>query len=125
MDTFVVDSNDTINNFDLSQDDLIIIDTLGVGQVYEIDLTRFSVQQNITPTQSKIYYDNSLIAERGLKQKDLIPVFNTESIVSDVLNGKQDLNKKHIQRLADFLNLSPAVFFLEVMKMWSKIATIM
>lgn len=52
-----------------------------------------------------------LIEERGLKQKDLVPVFKTESIVSDVLNGKRDLNKKHIQRLANFFNLSPAVFF--------------
>ena len=52
-----------------------------------------------------------LIEERNLKQKDLTFVFKTESIVSDVLNGKRELNKKHIQKLADFFNISPAVFF--------------
>jgi len=54
-----------------------------------------------------------LIAERNLRQKDLIPVFKTESIVSDILNGKQQLTVRHIQELAQFFNLSPAVFLPE------------
>jgi HTH-type transcriptional regulator/antitoxin HigA len=52
-----------------------------------------------------------LIEERNLKQKDLTFVFKTESIVSDILKGKRKLNKEHIQKLADFFNISPAVFF--------------
>ena len=51
-----------------------------------------------------------LIAERGLRQKDLVPVFKTESIVSDILNGKRQLTLRHIQELAQFFQLSPAVF---------------
>lgn len=51
-----------------------------------------------------------LIAERGLLQKDLISVFKTESIVSDILNGKRQLTLRHIQELAQFFKLSPAVF---------------
>ena len=51
-----------------------------------------------------------LIAERGLRQKDLVPVFKTESIVSDILNGKRQLTLRHIQELAQFFKLSPAVF---------------
>ncbi|MGK7948899.1 MAG: type II toxin-antitoxin system HigA family antitoxin [Xenococcaceae cyanobacterium] len=51
-----------------------------------------------------------LIAERQLRQKDLVPIFKTESIVSDVLNGKRQLTVRHIQELAQFFNLSPAVF---------------
>lgn len=54
-----------------------------------------------------------LIAERGLRQKDLVPVFKTESIVSDVLNGKRQLTVRHIQELAQFFNLPPAVFLPE------------
>jgi HTH-type transcriptional regulator/antitoxin HigA len=54
-----------------------------------------------------------LIAERNLRQKDLIPVFKTESIVSDILNGKRQLTVRHIQELAQFFNLSPAVFLPE------------
>lgn len=52
-----------------------------------------------------------LITERQLRQKDLVPIFKTESIVSDILNGKRQLTLRHIQELAQFFNLSPAVFF--------------
>ena len=52
-----------------------------------------------------------LIQERELRQKDLVPIFKTESIVSDVLNGKRQLTVRHIQELAHFFQLSPAVFF--------------
>ena len=54
-----------------------------------------------------------LIAERQLRQKDLVPVFKTESIISDILNGKRQLTVRHIQGLAQFFNLSPAVFLPE------------
>ena len=52
-----------------------------------------------------------LIEEKQLRQKDLVPIFKTESIVSDVLSGKRQLTVRHIQELALFFNLSPAVFF--------------
>jgi HTH-type transcriptional regulator / antitoxin HigA len=51
-----------------------------------------------------------LITERQLRQKDLIPIFKTESIVSDIFKGKRQLTVRHIQELAQFFNLSPAVF---------------
>ncbi len=51
-----------------------------------------------------------LITERQLRQEDLVPIFKTESIVSDILNGKRQLTVRHIQELAQFFNLSPAVF---------------
>ena len=46
-----------------------------------------------------------------LRQKDLTDIFGTESIVSDVLNGKRDLTKEHIRRLSSRFHVSPAVFF--------------
>jgi len=51
-----------------------------------------------------------LIVERGLLQKDLVVVFKTESIVSDILKGKRQLTLRHIQELAQFFGLAPAVF---------------
>jgi HTH-type transcriptional regulator/antitoxin HigA len=48
-----------------------------------------------------------------LRQKDLVPVFKTESIVSDILNGKRQLTVRHIQELAQFFNLPTAVFLPE------------
>jgi HTH-type transcriptional regulator / antitoxin HigA len=52
-----------------------------------------------------------LIEEWDLKQKDLVPIFKTESIVSAVLNGHRQLTVEHIQKLAEFFNISPAAFF--------------
>lgn len=52
-----------------------------------------------------------LMEEHHLRQKDLVDVFGTESIVSDVLNGKRDLTKDHIARLSARFQVSPAVFF--------------
>lgn len=52
-----------------------------------------------------------LIKERNLQQKDLVSIFKTESIISDILHEKRQLTVRHIQELAQFFNLSPAVFF--------------
>jgi HTH-type transcriptional regulator/antitoxin HigA len=49
--------------------------------------------------------------QHGLKQKDLIDVFATPSIVSEVLNGKRDLNKDQIARLSKRFHVSPELFF--------------
>ena len=52
-----------------------------------------------------------LMDQNGLKQKDLIDVFGTPSIVSEVLRGKRDLNKDHITRLSECFHVSPELFF--------------
>jgi HTH-type transcriptional regulator/antitoxin HigA len=52
-----------------------------------------------------------LLEERQLRQKDLVFIFKTESIVSDIFKGKRQLTVRHIQELATFFNLSPNVFF--------------
>lgn len=46
-----------------------------------------------------------------LKQKDLLPIFKTKSIVSDVLNGKRQLTVEHINKLAIRFNLPHSLFF--------------
>ncbi|HBC42447.1 helix-turn-helix domain-containing protein [Pseudanabaena mucicola] len=53
----------------------------------------------------------ALLEEFDLKQKDLVPIFKTESIVSAVLNGHRKLMTEHIEKLAGFFHVSPAVFF--------------
>jgi HTH-type transcriptional regulator / antitoxin HigA len=52
-----------------------------------------------------------LMESNNLKQADLVDVFGTPSIVSDVLKGKRDLAKSHIERLSRRFNVSPEVFF--------------
>lgn len=52
-----------------------------------------------------------LIEANSLKQKDLVDVFGTPSIVSEVLNGKRGLTIDHIKKLSRRFHVSPEVFF--------------
>ncbi len=52
-----------------------------------------------------------LMALHGLKQKDLVSIFKTKSIVSVVLNRKRRLTVDHIDQLAAFFQLPYALFF--------------
>jgi HTH-type transcriptional regulator/antitoxin HigA len=69
-------------------------------------------------TESAADYDlrgvalvRGLLSLHGLKQKDLVPIFKTKSIVSAVLNGKRPLTTTHINRLAAFFHLPHSLFF--------------
>jgi len=52
-----------------------------------------------------------LMEQHDLRQKDLADVFGTPSIVSEVLNGKRELNKEQIARLSTRFHVSPELFF--------------
>jgi HTH-type transcriptional regulator/antitoxin HigA len=54
---------------------------------------------------------NELMMANNLKQKDLLDVFGTPSIVSEVLRGKRKLTTEHIRRLSRRFHVSPEVFF--------------
>lgn len=84
------------------QDYLDVLEIL----VYEYEEKSLSI-----PDLSGVELLKALIDEFDLKQKDLIPIFKTESIVSEILNKKRSFTVEHIEKLADFFHVSPAVFF--------------
>jgi HTH-type transcriptional regulator/antitoxin HigA len=53
---------------------------------------------------------NELMGANDLKQKDLLDVFGTPSIVSEILHGKRQLTTEHIRRLSRRFHVSPEVF---------------
>ncbi len=54
---------------------------------------------------------NELMQANNLKQKDMVDVFGTPSIVSEVLHGKRHLTTEHIRRLSSRrFRVSPEVF---------------
>src|ERR1035438_8634806 len=53
-----------------------------------------------------------LMESRGLRQRDLIPVFGSSSVVSDVLNGKRSISKAHARKLAEHFHV-PALVYLK------------
>ena len=55
-----------------------------------------------------------LIEQNGLRQKDLVPLLGTESVVSEIKSGKRRLSVNNIAKLSQRFRVSPAVFFPKV-----------
>ncbi|BDA72885.1 hypothetical protein CAL7716_070510 [Calothrix sp. PCC 7716] len=95
----LIDKEDELTSDE--QDYLNILGTL----VYEYEEKHVEI-----PDIYGIDFIKALLLDLNLSAKDLIPIFKTESHVSDVLNGKIDLTVKDISKLADFFKISPAAF---------------
>jgi len=52
----------------------------------------------------------SLMEDRGIRQRDLIGVFGSSSVASDVLNGKREISKRHAKQLAEFFSVPVSLF---------------
>jgi HTH-type transcriptional regulator/antitoxin HigA len=52
----------------------------------------------------------SLMEDRGLRQRDLVPVFGSSSVTSDVLRGKREISKQHARHLAGYFNVPVSLF---------------
>ncbi len=63
------------------------------------------------PDATPVAIIRHLMDAHGLRQKDLVGIFGSESIASEVLHGKRELTKEHIKRLSARFGISPAVFF--------------
>lgn len=111
------------NEEDLEKTQVVVDSLLDKGELTESEedylnllgllIYEYESKQDLVPDIYGVELLKVLIAELNLKQKDLVPIFKTESIVSDVLKGKRKLTVEHIQKLAEFFKLSAAVFFPE------------
>ncbi len=61
---------------------------------------------NPSPLEMLTYF----METRGLKQSDLVPVFNSRGYVSDVINGKRAISRAHARHLADFFGVTADLF---------------
>jgi HTH-type transcriptional regulator/antitoxin HigA len=71
----------------------------------------YEAEHHSIPDASPVEVLRTLMDANDLRQKDMVPIFGSESIVSGVLHKKRDLNKTHIKKLSKRFNVSPAVFF--------------
>jgi HTH-type transcriptional regulator / antitoxin HigA len=71
----------------------------------------YEEEHHSVPDASPVEVLRTLMDANDLRQKDLASVFGSESIVSEVLHKKRDLNKTHIEKLSKRFRVSPAVFF--------------
>jgi len=63
------------------------------------------------PPASPLDILHHLMDANGLRQVDLLEVFGTASVASEVLSGKRGLAKSHIERLSRRFHVSPELFF--------------
>ncbi len=101
----VVDS--LLDQVELTEEEEDYLNLLGI-LIHE-----YEEKQDLIPDIYGVELLKVFMMELNLKQKDLVSVFKTESIVSDVLREKRRLTVEHIEKLAKFFNVSPAVFFPE------------
>ncbi|MBC1192189.1 MAG: transcriptional regulator [Microcystis sp. M_OC_Ca_00000000_S217Cul] len=52
-----------------------------------------------------------ILEEKKLQKQDLLSIFESKSTLDDILDGQQELTPIYIQKLANFLNISPDLFF--------------
>ena len=64
-----------------------------------------------THAPGPIFAIRELMRQHGLRQKDLVGVFETPSVVSEVLSGKRQLTKDHVRRLSERFNQPVERFF--------------
>jgi HTH-type transcriptional regulator / antitoxin HigA len=71
----------------------------------------YEEEHHSIPDASPVEVLRTLMDANDLRQKDLVPIFGSESIVSEVLHKKRGLNRTHIEKLSRRFHVSPAVFF--------------
>ena len=81
-----------------------LVDTLGL--LIE-DYENRHIQE---PSSSSIEVLSYLMEEHSLTQRDL-PEIGSQGVVSEILSGKRELNKRQIKALSQRFNVSPSIFF--------------
>ncbi len=83
----------------------------GGAEVLMTLIEAYEEEHHSIPDASAVEVLRSLMDANDLRQKDLVPVFGSDSIVSEILHKKRSLNKTHILKLSKRFHVSHAVFF--------------
>src|SRR5262249_58746071 len=51
-----------------------------------------------------------LMEQRGLRQRDIVHLFGSSGVASEVINGKRAISKNQAKALAEFFRVSPELF---------------
>lgn len=82
-----------------------------LAELLALLIEKFEERYQIEPEATPIDVVHLLMEAHNLKQSDMLDIFGTKSTASEVLSGKRELSKAHIQRLASRFHVSPEVFF--------------
>jgi len=82
-----------------------------IAELLTLLIEDFEDKTYLLPAASPVDIVRHLMESNGLRQADMVDVFGSPSIASEVMNGKRDLAKSHIERLSQRFSVSPALFF--------------
>ena len=93
-----------IDQQNITQDDKDYLEVLGT-LVYD-----YEQKHEPMPVLEGLELLRALMSEENLQPCDLISIFEDESSIAEVLEKKQELTAKQIQKLGDFFHISPIRF---------------
>ena len=88
----------------LSSEELRLLKLLAI-LIEDYEARAYAVPE-ATPHQMLRFF----MEQRGLRQRDLLPVFGSRSVASDVVNAKRGISKAQARALGVFFHVSPEVF---------------
>ncbi len=95
----------------LDDRDNLSVEEERIAELLTLLIEDFEDKNYALPPASPVEIVRHLMTANGLRQTDLLDVFGTASVVSEVLSGKRDLAKSHIEKLSHRFHVSPALFF--------------
>ena len=88
-------------------------------------IERFESERYPLPDAEPADVLRCLLERNGLSQRDIVRELGSESTVSLVLSGKRQLNRNHIAALSERFNVSPAVFFKQILTLHEAIKIVL
>jgi HTH-type transcriptional regulator / antitoxin HigA len=77
-----------------------------VTLIDDFESKEYVIDEQGTPSETLRY----LMDEHGLKQTDMLDVFGSQGVLSQILNGKREISKSQARRLANRFNLTADLF---------------
>lgn len=95
----------SIDEDELTQEKADILELLTI-LIEDFERRNYQLSTKATPQDILI----ELMENNDLKQKDLIDIFGSKGIVSEVVNKKRSISKSQAKALGERFNVSPALF---------------
>jgi HTH-type transcriptional regulator/antitoxin HigA len=102
----VLDIAETLSNkHDLTHEEEQLLDLL-VTLIEHFETKKYTFENNSTPL-SRLHF---LMEANNLRQADLLDIFGSKGIASEVFNGKRQISKNHALKLGEKFHVDPALF---------------
>ena len=95
------------NKHDLTPEEEQLLDLI-VTLIENFGSKQYTFENHSTPL-SRLHF---LMEANNLRQADLLDVFSSKGITSEVFNGKRKISKTHAIRLGERFNVDPALFLI-------------